>query len=250
MKKIIIIGASSGIGRALARLYAGEGHTVGITARRLELLEQLQKELGQNVYARRMDVSNPEEAVSKLEDLIGAMGGLDLLVICSGIGHINPGLVWEYERDTICVNVSGFTALSCAAMNFFIKQGYGHIAAVTSIASLRGSASCPAYNASKAYMSNYLEGLCCKAAICGKRIAVTDIVPGFVDTAMAKGEKLFWMASAEKAAKQIHRIIARRKLFGYVTKRWGLIAFLFKIMPRRLYIAGDARNERGRLLKE
>ena len=250
MKKTVIIGASSGIGRELARLYAKEGDILGLTARRLSLLEELQAALGGQTHIRRMDVSRPEEAVSILKELIDAMGGLDLLVICSGTGHINPGLEWKYERDTIGVNVAGFTALSCAAMNYFIRQGSGHIAAISSLAALRGSATCPAYNASKAYMSNYLEGLCCKARIYGKNIAVTDIKPGFVDTAMAQGDKLFWVAPAEKAAQQIKRIIGRRKLSGYVTKRWGLIALLFKIVPRRLYIAGDIKSERARLLKE
>ncbi len=249
MKRTMIIGASSGIGRELARLYAAEGDIVGLAARRLNLLEELQKELGGQAHICRMDISEPEEAVSALMDLIDTMGGLDLLIICSGTGHINPGLEWEPERDTINVNVAGFTALACVAMNFFIRQGSGHIAAISSIAALRGSAECPAYNASKAYMSSYLEGLSCKAAVYGKSIAVTDIKPGFVDTAMAQGDGLFWVAPAEKAAKQIYRIIARRKLSGYATKRWGIVALLFKIVPRRVYIAASARSERARLQK-
>lgn len=250
MKRVIIIGASSGIGMELARLYAQEGDVLGLAARRLTLLEELQKEMSGKVYISQMDISQPEEAVSILQDLIDTMGGLDLLIISSGTGHVNPGLEWEYERDTIGVNVSGFTALACAAMNFFIRQGFGHIVAISSIAALRGSAACPAYNASKAYMSNYLEGLSCKAGIYGKSIVVTDIKPGFVDTAMAQGNGLFWVAPPEKAAKQIYSIIRHRKLSGYVTKRWNLIAFLFKIVPKRLYIAGDIRSERARLLKE
>jgi short-subunit dehydrogenase len=249
MKRVIIIGASSGIGKELAKLYAAENSVLGIAARRLSLLEELQKELGGKVYLSRMDVSKPEEAVLKLKELIEAMGGLDLLVICSGTGHINPELLWEYERDTIDINVLGFTALACAAMQYFIQQGSGHIAAISSIAALRGSVACPAYNASKAYMSNYLEGLSCKARAYGKAIAITDIKPGFVDTAMAQGERLFWVAPAQKAAEQIYGIIRRRRLSEYVTKRWGLIAFLFTIIPRRLYILGSSRGERARLLK-
>ena len=249
MKRVIIIGASSGIGKELARLYAAKHDVVGLAARRLNLLEELQKELGGNVYLSQMDVSQPEDVVSKLKELINAMGGLDLLIICSGTGHINPELLWEYERDTIEVNVLGFTALACAAMQIFIQQGFGHIAAISSIAALRGSAICPAYNASKAYMSNYLEGLSCKAGGLGKAIAITDIKPGLVDTAMAQGDGLFWVAPANKAAKQIFQIIEKRKPGGYVTKRWGLIAILFKIVPRRLYIAGNSRSERARLLK-
>lgn len=250
MKKAIIIGASSGIGKELARLLAQEGYVVGLAARRLSLLEALQKELNGQAFVSQMDISQPEEAVTRLEELIGVMGGLDLLVICSGTGHINPELAWHYENETIDVNVKGFTALACAGMKVFIQQGFGHIVGISSLAALRGSAACPAYNASKAYMSNYLEGLACKARAYGKGIAVTDIKPGFVDTAMAQGEGLFWVASPEKAAKQIYNIIRHRKSGGYVTKRWGLIALLFRIVPRRLYILGDSRNERASLMSK
>ena len=250
MKKAIVIGASSGIGKALAKLLAREGYILGLAARRLNLLEELKTELSGQAFVSSMDVSKPEEAAAKLRELIGAMGGLDLLVICSGTGHINPELAWQYESDTIDVNVNGFTALACAGMKVFIQQGFGHIVGISSLAALRGSGECPAYNASKAYMSNYLEGLACKARAYGKGIAVTDIKPGFVDTAMAQGEGLFWVASPEKAAKQIYNMIRHRKSGGYVTKRWGLVALLFKMMPRRLYILGDSRSERARLMSK
>ncbi len=247
MKKAIIIGASSGIGKELAKLLAKEGYILGLAARRLNLLEELKYELGGQVYIRKMDISKPEEAAALLIELIKDMGGTDLLIICSGTGHINPELDWKHERDTIDVNVKGFTALAGAGLKYFIEKGEGHIAAISSIAALRGSGTCPAYNASKAYMSNYLEGLACKAAASGKRIVVTDIKPGLVDTAMAKGDGLFWVAPPERAARQIWSIIKRRKAKGCVTKRWKTIAFLLKIMPRKLYIAGCVKNEKARL---
>ena len=236
MQKVIIIGASSGIGRALAKLYVREGCAVGITARRMELLEPLAQELGANALVARMDVSVPE-AAKELDALIQSLGGMDLIIISAGTGHINPGLEWRYECDTIDVNVRGFTALADAAMNYFLRQGSGHLAAISSVAALRGSASSPAYNASKAYMSSYMEGLACIAKASGKPVAVTAIRPGFVDTAMAQGEGLFWVAPPEKAARQIARLIERRRLCGYVTKRWALIAFLLKLIPKRLYAA-------------
>lgn len=247
MKKAIIIGSSSGIGKELAKILAKEGYMLGLAARRVNLLEELKKELSAEVYIKRMDVSKPEEAAELLHELINDMGGMDLLIISSGTGHINRGLEWEYERETIDVNVRGFTALAGAGFKYFQQKGEGQIAAISSIAALRGSGTCPAYNASKAYMSNYLEGLACKAAASGKRIIVTDIKPGLVDTAMAQGEGLFWVAPPEVAAKQIWSIIKRRKAKGCVTKRWKLIAFLFKIMPGKLYIAGCNRSENGRL---
>lgn len=245
MKRTVIIGASSGIGRELAKLFSREGHILGLAARRMELLEELRKELGGEVFLSRMDISGPEESAKKLNELTGALGGLDILVICSGTGHINPGLEWELENETIDVNVKGFTALADFGMRYFLEKGSGHIAAISSVAAVRGSGICPAYNASKAYMSNYLEGLSCKAWASGKDIVITDIKPGFVRTAMAKGGGQFWVAAPETAAKQIFNIISRRKSGGYVTRRWGLVAFLFKIMPRRLYIRMNGRNEKN-----
>lgn len=249
MNKVIIIGASSGIGRELAKLYKKQNCILGLAARRLNLLEELKKELGADVYISQMDVSEPVEAVTKLMGLIEDMGGVDLLVICSGTGFINPDLEWQYECETIDVNVKGFTALAAAGMKYFIQKGCGHIAAISSVAALRGSGTCPSYNASKAYMSNYLEGLSCKARVYGKGIAVTDIKPGYVDTVMAKGDNLFWMISAQKAARQIYNIIKRRKSGGYVTKRWGLIAIFLRIVPKRLYVSGCARSDRASLIK-
>ena len=250
MKKVIVIGASSGIGRELAKLFIRNGFTVGITGRRLNLLEELQEDADGRVLVSQMDISKPEESVLQMRQIIETMGGLDVLVISSGTGHINPSLEWEYENETIDVNVKGFTALACAGMQYFIQKGSGHLVAISSVAALRGSADCPAYNASKAYMSNYLEGLASKARAYGKGIAVTDIKPGCVDTAMAQGEGLFWVASREKAAKQIYRMIERRKPGGYVTKRWTLVAFLFRMMPRRLYTLADSRSERARLVNK
>jgi len=247
MNKIIIIGASSGIGKELARLYKKNNDVLGLAARRLNLLEELKNELGSEVFIAQMDVSKPEEASQTLLELIDEMGGVDLLLISAGTGYINPNLEWKYECETIDINIKGFTALATAGMKYFMQKECGHLAAISSIAALRGSGTCPAYNASKAYISNYLEGLSCKAKLYGKNITVTDIKPGFVNTAMAQGEGLFWVASPEKAAKQIFRIINRRKSGGYVTKRWGLIAVLFKIMPRRLYIWICNRSERAEI---
>ena len=131
--------------------------------------------------------------------------------------------------------MSGFTALAVVCMNYFIQRKTGHLVGISSIASIRGSDSCPAYNASKAFMSNYLEGLRVKARKSKLDISVTDIQPGFVDTAMAQGEGLFWVASPSKAANQIFRAIQQKKKRVYITKRWAIIAWLLKVLPSCLY---------------
>ncbi len=112
---------------------------------------------------------------------------------------------------------------------------HGHIVGVSSIIALRGSDIVPAYSASKAFMSNYLEGLRKKAFKDKSAITVTDIRPGFVDTEMAKAEQKFWVASPTQAAEQIYSAIQRKKSYAYITRRWILIGWLLKILPNWIY---------------
>jgi short-subunit dehydrogenase len=232
-KKVIIIGASSGIGKELAKIFSEKDFTVGITARRVELLSQLAKELPGQSFIKRMDVSNTNEAIKILEQLIDEMHGADIIVINAGAGFINPELEWEKEKSTIDVNVTGFTAMATAAMKYFIKRGNGHLVGISSISAIRGSSHAPAYSASKAFMSHYLEAMRLKVLKMKIPVTVTDIQPGFVDTAMAKGDKLFWVAPARTAALQIYEAIQKKKSHAYITKRWRLIAWLLKLTPTR-----------------
>lgn len=235
MKKAIVIGASSGIGRELARVLSRESYAVGLAGRRTDLLKSLQNELTEASFIKHIDVSKQDEAIGHLEELIQEMGGLDLIVISSGIGFINPELGWKAEKDTVDTNVSGFAAMAGVAFKHFLKQDNGHIVGISSIAALRGGAEAPAYNASKAFVSNYLGGLRQKAAKAGAAITVTDIKPGFVNTAMAKGEGLFWVSPPEKAAYQIYKVIKSRRKHAYITRRWRLMAWLLKFMPDWIY---------------
>jgi short-subunit dehydrogenase len=235
MRKAIIIGASSGIGMQLAKELSKQGFALGLAARRVELLSALKNNLVCQCSVYGMDITHSTEAASTLNNMICEMDGVDLIVISAGTGHINHDLKWELEEDTIKTNVAGFTAIVGAALTYFMQKGEGHIAAVSSVAALRGGADSPAYYASKAYVSNYLEGIRCKVAKENMNIAITDIRPGLVDTAMAKGEGLFWVMPVEIAGRQIYTAIRKRKAVAYVTKRWGLIAFLLRIMPKWLY---------------
>ncbi len=234
MRKAVIIGATSGIGRELARAMAAGGYSVGIAGRRLELLQELQKEFPGKFHIKRIDVVLPE-AGGLLKELITEMDGTDIIVICSGIGFVNKDLEWAKEKETIDVNVSGFAAMANASFEYFRGKGAGHIVGISSIAAIRGGGDAPAYNASKAFVSNYLEGLRQMAAKMKLPLTVTDIKPGFVDTVMAQGEGLFWVAPAEKAAKQILEAVEKKKDHAYVTKRWRLVAWVLKLLPGRLY---------------
>lgn len=230
-KNAIIIGATSGIGKALAELLISNGYRVGVTGRRSELLDEFAKKHGGNAVCQQMDVDAPEKAQTGLTELITRLGGADLIVLSAGTGFPNSELAWNLEAATIATNVTGFAALATAAMSYFLQRGSGHLVGISSIAALRGNSEAPAYNASKAFVSNYLEGLRIKAVKSQKPIFVTDILPGFVETRMAQGEGLFWVAKPEKAAEQILTAIRARKRRAFITRRWRLIAFLMRFLP-------------------
>ena len=234
MNRAIVIGATSGIGRELVRQLAGAGYTVGAAGRRDNLLLELQKEFPDKIHVKRIDVVQPE-AMGLLKELIAAMGGTDLLIISSGTGFINRELEWAKERETIDVNVYGFAAMCNVAFEYFREKGAGHIVGISSLSAIRGSGEGPAYNASKAFASNYLEGLRQNAVKQKLPLTVTDIQCGLVDTAMAKGEGLFWVAPPAKAAGQILDAIRKKKDHAYITKRWRIIALLLKALPGWLY---------------
>jgi short-subunit dehydrogenase len=235
MNKAIVIGASSGIGRELARILSQNGYKVGLMARRVHLLKELRDELKGEVLVQEIDAADGDSSMEILANFIDKMGGADLIVISAGMGDINKSLNWQLENDTIRTNVTGFAALANVAMHHFMEKGAGHLVGISSIAALRGGQGSPAYNASKAFESNYMEGLRQKAARLRLPITVTDVKPGFVKTAMAKGGGIFWAASAEKAAMQIYHAIKRKKSIVYVTRRWRLIAWFLKAAPRRIY---------------
>jgi short-subunit dehydrogenase len=235
MKRAIIIGASSGIGKALVELLLAGGYTVGITARRTELLQSIQTANPGRVIIRTMDVKQTSVLETICDDLVSELGGLDLMIISAGTGEENKDLTYEIEERTILTNVTGFTCLADWSMRYFCRQRAGHLAAISSIAGIRGNGLVPAYNASKAFQINYLEGLRVYAFKIGYPITVTDIRPGFVNTDMAKGDGLFWVVPVEKAARQIYQAIQQKKKVVYISRRWRLIAFLLRILPFAIY---------------
>ena len=229
----IIVGASSGIGEALARSLAGSGWRLGLAARRLDRLERLAAELGGGARAKRIDLSQVDEARLALASLIDDLGTVDLIILSSGVGEPNPGMNWASEEETIQVNALGFAAVAQVAMKHFLDRGQGHLVGISSVAKLRGHGDAPSYAATKAFVSTYLDGLrdLAKRRSAG-RIAVTEACPGFVATAMMKAPSAFWVASPEAAAESILRAVRRRAKHAYITPRWGLIGVLLRLMPR------------------
>ena len=234
-KKIIIVGASSGIGEAMALQYAAIGHKVGITGRRTALLQNIKMQFPSLIEYECFDVTG-DENIQKLEMLISKLGGLDLIVISAGWGRPSETLNWDIDKKITTTNVNGFIEIANWSFNYFVKQGHGKIAAISSVAANRGSSYSPAYAASKAFESIYCEGLSIKARKLKKEIYITCIEPGFVNTDMAHGgDKMFWIAPVEKASRQIIKAIEKKKRKVYITKRWWLIAKLMRLLPYWIY---------------
>ncbi|MFI5133713.1 MAG: SDR family NAD(P)-dependent oxidoreductase [Chitinophagales bacterium] len=233
-QKVIIIGSTSGIGRRMAEIYAAQGNKVGATGRRNHLLEELKQQYLQQVEIECFDITKNEN-IQRLESLIKKLGGLDLLIISAGIGEPSKKLRWDLDKLMIDTNVNGFAEIANWTYNFFEKQGHGHLVTISSIAAIRGNSYAPAYSASKAFHSNYFEGLAIKAKKTKKNISITCVEPGFVNTKMAKGNKRFWVVPVDKAARQIIRGIEKKKRKVYVSRRWWLIAAMMKWSPHWLY---------------
>lgn len=232
----VIIGASSGIGEALAHQLNREGWRLGLLARRLDRLDALRQTLAQDTVVRRIDVTH-DDAAAILDEVIEQLGGVDLVIVSAGTGH-NAALDWALDVETVAVNVLGFMAMAQVAMRHFLGRGRGHLVGISSVAALRGNRAA-SYAASKAFQSVYLDGLRDLARHRGHSIVVTEVQPGFVDTAMMKPERplpalvrRLFVASPAKAARQILRAVHKRKKHAYITRRYGVVAVLLKLLPR------------------
>lgn len=235
VRNAIIIGASSGIGAALAVDLAGRGYGLGLAARRIDQLNELASTLSVRTVVRPIDVADTEEAIRELEGMITELGDVELFILAAGTGHLNPDLAWEPERQTLATNVMGFAAMANVAVAHLTARGSGQLVGISSIAATRGHGTAPAYGASKAFVSSYLSALRHRFAKSRLPITVLEVQPGFVDTAMAKGEGLFWVAPVKKAAAQILKAIDQKRSHVYITRRWRLIAWVLRLLPDAIY---------------
>ena len=233
MRRAIIVGASSGLGLELAKLMARDGWSLGLAARNMDALGAVSMELGTDVHLQRLDVTQTGSVPAALDALAEGLGGVDCVIISSGVSPYNRKLEWGIEDATLATNVMGFAACANWAAHLFFEQKAGHLVGISSVASLRGSPQVPAYNASKAFVSRYLEGLRFNLGRYG--VSVTDIRPGYVDTPMTKGQRgMFWLLDAQTASRQIYRAILKRDRVVYVPRRWGFLAKLILVAPGSL----------------
>ena len=185
-KTIIIIGATSGIGRALFEKYAVDGNSLGIVGRRENLLDELYQQHPDNAFTSAADITKREEIEQAIHMLCAKLKHIDLAIVCSGTGDLNPSLDYALECPAIDTNVRGWTFVIDTLYHIFEQQGHGHLVAITSVGGLRGEPMAPAYSASKAYQINYMEALRKKAYKSGNHIHVTDIRPGLVDSSWSR----------------------------------------------------------------
>ena len=235
MKRIIIIGATSGIGREVAKLYIARGWQVGVAGRRSDELENLRQEAPQQVYTETIDVTH-DDAPNRLQSLIDKVGGMDVFLLSSGIGKQNPTLEADIELRTASTNVTGFMRMTMTAYHFFAKQGYGHIAAISSIAGTKGLGIAPAYSATKCFQNTYLDALDQLAHMNGLNICFTDIRPGFVATPLLKDDSYPLLMKASDVAAQIVKGIDRKKRTLIIDWRYRILVFFWRLIPRCIWL--------------
>lgn len=234
-KTAIIVGASSGIGREVAKLLLADGWHLGIAARREEPLAELKAKAPERVELMTIDVTK-SNAAERLQSLIELLGGMDLYFHASGIGKQNRSLKEDIELDTMETNAVGFTRMIGAAYRYFAEKGEGHIAAITSIAGTKGLGPAPAYSATKALQATYLQALEQQAHQRGLKIRFTDIRPGFVDTALLNDDFPYPMLMRpEKVARDIVRSIYNCRHVRVIDCRYRILTFFWRLVPRWIW---------------
>ncbi len=229
-KTAIVIGASSGIGREVALRLVQEGWIIGVAARRVEKLQDLEA-----AAIEQIDVTK-DDAPQRLQSLIQRLGGMDLFFYSSGIGRQNRELKADIEMATVETNALGFTRMIGEAYRYFAQKGYGHIAAISSIAGTKGLGPAPSYSATKAMQNVYLQALEQQANARGLKIHFTDIRPGFVDTALLNGDFHYpMMLKPKDVANEIIKAINSRQHIRVIDWRYRLLTALWRRIPRCLW---------------
>lgn len=240
-KHALVIGASSGIGKALARRLAAGGARVALVARRRDELERvtaaINAEAGESrAFFRTHDVRLTDGVTKLFQGIARELGGLDLVVYAAGVMH--PVAFDEFnvlgDLDTIDVNLRGAVAWLDPAAERFGRLGAGTIIGIGSVAGDRGRSGNPAYCTAKAGLHTYLEAIRNRVARDG--VKVVTIKPGFVDTAMTRGlDGLFWLISADRAAEIILRKARGGAVVAYVPARWRWVMLVIRSIPSFIF---------------
>lgn len=233
-RKIIIIGATSGIGRELALSYLSRGHAVGVTGRRAERLAEIKERFPEKTRCKTMDVQS-EGCTALLDELIREMQGVDLIIYNAGTGVQTDELVPEVEMNTLFTNAVGFTRLVVRAYNYFKENARpGRIAVISSVAGIKPLGPVPAYSATKRYVTHYTSCLAQRARRERVPVTFTTILPGYIRTELLRRDYPLSI-SLSKGARLIFRAIERGKRSAILPGRWRPIMFLSHLIPRFLW---------------
>ena len=241
-KKVIIIGATSGIGREVALVYIAQGWKVGVAGRREAELESLRAMAPEQVFTQVLDVTK-DDASKHLQTLINKVGGMDLFLLSSGIGMQNYTLDTEIELATAATNVEGFIRMTNAAYHYFEKQGHGHLAVISSIAGTKGLGAAAAYSATKGFQHMYMDALDQLSRMQKLNISFTDIRPGFVATPLLKSSKSYPMLmEAPIVALDIVDALERKKRVAIIDWRFRLLVGFWRLIPKWIWLRLPVRN--------
>lgn len=235
-KSVVITGASSGIGAALAREFAKRGYNIALCARRIEKLETLKTELSQSnsrikVISAALDVNELETVPTVLNDLKAQLGPLDIVIANAGITGVRRTGSGDLSVDKriMQTNLYGAIATVDAAVAIFRDQGFGHIVGMSSFSAFRGIPGSAAYSASKAALTNYLQAVGTEL-FRKKDIKITAIHPGFIRTEIDENiDKFPFVIDADKAARTMVNAIEKGKA-DIVVPGWPW-ALLRKVIP-------------------
>lgn len=233
-KRIVIIGATSGIGYEVAKIYCRLGWRVGVAGRRIERLEAFKEQAPEQIEIQQIDVTETE-AVEKLHRLIDKLGGMDIFLLSTGIGSQNRTLNSDIELSTVNTNALGFTRMVTAAYNYFKEEGGGHLSVISSIAGTKGLGAAPAYSATKRFQNTYIDALAQLARMEKQPVRFTDIRPGFVKTDLLKNDKYPLLMDPEQVAQKIVKALSQKKRRVIIDWRYAILVFFWKLIPSYIW---------------
>jgi short-subunit dehydrogenase len=244
-KRALVIGASSGIGKALAEQLLREGTSVAMISRRREPMEELRitnyelqkkDDTRGDAFVYEHDVTDYEKTQALFQQITGDLGGVDLVIYNSGVMLSMEENEFNFakDREMIEVNVTAAFAWLGETATRFQQTKSGTIVGISSVAGDRGRRGNPAYCTTKAALTTYLESLRNRLSKSG--VKVVTIKPGFIDTDMTRGKPgLFWVISAQEAAKQILDAARAGRSTVYVPWRWRYVSMILRSIPSFIF---------------
>ena len=235
---MVITGASSGIGLALARQYLSQGAHIAAFARRGELLQALEAEFPHHVSCYAINVSDALAVQGACEDFMARVGVPDVVIANAGV---SVGTLTDFSEDiesfrqVMDTNVIGMVNIFHPFITSMRQAGHGTMVGVASVAGFRGLPGAGAYSASKAAAISYLESL--RVDLHGSGVRVVTICPGYIRTPMtaANPYPMPFLLDVDVAASRMVSAVKRQTAFTVIPWQMGMVGFILKRLPRWLY---------------